>query len=359
MSYNSNEKLLINSRFIEDKERILFFNFFLNKKNIALISHVDPDGDAIASLSAIYFICKVKSINAEIFLYNDLPFIEYNKWKLYIYPIIKLDLQKYDGLIFLDTPSLVRSGLDKEYKINIPSLCIDHHGDNQFFCELNIVAPPFCSTTEIILELIKNSDILEIDKKDKNNKSDFINCILESILMGILFDTYYFQTENVDFLLLERTAYLQKQTDSIHKLKNLLFKNQNPIIYKFWGNILSTINLYYNEQLVIAKADKKLFNEFKNQYPSFSDKVATEGFINHLMSLRNVSIAIFIREMEDITKVSIRSSIKVASALANKFGGGGHANAAAFTIDQKSYSTLEELERKIINVIEKDGLLNL
>jgi len=76
------------------------------------------------------------------------------------------------------------------------------------------------------------------------------------------------------------------------------------------------------------------------------------------MSLRNVSIAIFIRELDNVIKVSIRSSIKVASILANHFGGGGHENASAFKLSRNRYSSIDELEKDILKVIERDNLLN-
>ncbi|MFN3411587.1 MAG: DHH family phosphoesterase [Exilispira sp.] len=348
----------LNKRYLDIKEKELFFNFFTDKNKIAIISHEDPDGDAIASLSSIYFFCKINSINSEIFLYNLPPFIDYNKWNLNINPISNLKQENFDGIIFVDTPSISRSGLSIDTDIKIPSLNIDHHIDNRFFCEFNIVAPGFCSSSEIIYDLINDSDFYNINIINKENFNPLFLNLLESILMGILFDTYYFNTENVDHILLQRASELHKLTGSMHKLKNILFKNQSPMIYKFWGYILTNISLYYNNQLVIAKVDRKIFEKFENEYPDFSRSVATEGFINHLMSLRNVSLSIFIREMQNEIKVSIRSSIKVASILANKFGGGGHENASAFKIKRDKNFDIYELEKKILDIIDQEGFFN-
>ncbi len=347
---------LNNSRHLQNNEREVFFNFFINKKKIAIISHKDPDGDAIASLASIYFFCEIYNIFSDIFLFNMPPFYDYNKWNLNLNFISNLNQNNYDGLIFVDTPSLIRSGLKNDFSIKKPSLCIDHHIDNQFFCSSNIVAPYFCSTTEIIYEILQYPDFHSFlsSISQNNKKENLINNLYESLLMGILFDTYYFNTENVDSLLLKRSSELEEKTGSLHKLKNNLFKNQNPAIYKFWGSILTNISLYFENQLVIAKADRNLFIKFENEYPQFSDVVATEGFINHLMSLRNVNLAIFIRELENEVKVSIRSNIKVASNLANIFGGGGHANAAAFTLEKKKDFNLDNLEKEILKVIEKE-----
>ncbi len=357
MQYKSIDNRFNNSRFVKDFERDLFFNFFQNKNKIAIISHIDPDGDALASIASIHFICKLLSIQTKIFLFNNPPYLEYNAWDLNLLPLDNFIQNEFDGIFFVDTPSLERSGLKKETKIIKPSFCIDHHIDNKFFCDFNIVAPKFCSASEIIYNLIEDSDL--IIKDDDPTKNSLIINLLENLFMGILFDTYYFQTENVDYILLERAAKLQERTGSMHKLKNILFKNQNPIIYQLWGNILSTISLFYENKVVIARANAELFAKFKNLNRDFAPIISTEGFINHLMSLRNVSIAIFIREFEDEIKVSIRSSIKAASILANQFGGGGHANAAAFKISKNRYSNIEELEKDILKTIERERLLSL
>ncbi|MCR4421369.1 MAG: hypothetical protein GYA61_01160 [Spirochaetales bacterium] len=354
---NMSRELFNYTRHLQNNEREVFFNFFKNKKNIAIISHKDPDGDAIASLASIYFFCEIYNISSDIFLFNMPPFYDYNKWNLSLNFLSNFNQENYDGIVFVDTPSLQRSGLKNDFSLKKPSLCIDHHIDNQFFCNSNIVAPYFCSTTEIIYEVLKSPNFFSFlsSTVQNNKKENLINNLYESLLMGILFDTYYFNTENVDSLLLKRCSELDEKTGSLHKLKNNLFKNQNPSIYKFWGAILSNISLYFENKLVIAKANRNLFIKFEKEYKDFSDVVATEGFINHLMSLRNVNIAIFIRELENEIKVSIRSNIKVASNLANIFGGGGHANAAAFTLERNKNLDIDNLEIEIIKVIEKEG----
>jgi phosphoesterase RecJ-like protein len=343
-SNTSKIKYTNDSRSVKEIEKKIFFNFFQGKSRLAIVSHLDPDGDAMASLSAMTFFCEKQNIFSQIFQFNEPPFPEYNYWNISIDNIDNLCLNKFDGIIFVDTPSLKRAGFKDNFEVLIPSISIDHHIDNKYFADFSLIYPSFCATAEIIFELLRNSlnHDLPLDKK-----------IMEALLMGILFDTYYFQTENVDSILLERASYLESKTNSIHILKNILFKNQTPQIYSFWGKILLNTSLYFNKQVVVAKADDFLYSEFEKKDKNFSRDFASEGFINHLMNLRNVEIAIFIRELTDVYKVSIRSSIKIASRLANRFGGGGHENAAAFRIDKKVFSSIDELENSIINTINE------
>jgi phosphoesterase RecJ-like protein len=65
-----------------------------------------------------------------------------------------------------------------------------------------------------------------------------------------------------------------------------------------------------------------------------TDAELTDGFINYPRSIRGVEVAVFFREIKPgLFKVGFRSKGKVnVSALAAKFGGGGHHNAAGCTI---------------------------
>ena len=64
-----------------------------------------------------------------------------------------------------------------------------------------------------------------------------------------------------------------------------------------------------------------------------------------IMSMHIVKVAIFVRVVNNACRVSIRSKNKInVSKVASKFGGGGHINAAGFSIDSLN---IEEV-RKIV-----------
>jgi phosphoesterase RecJ-like protein len=72
----------------------------------------------------------------------------------------------------------------------------------------------------------------------------------------------------------------------------------------------------------------------------------TDGIINYPLTIGDVEAAAFFRELPNNTiRTSLRSKNRVNVArVAELFGGGGHANAAGFTL----VASYEELSRTVI-----------
>jgi len=75
-SNTSKIKYTNDSRNVKEIEKKIFFNFFQGKSRLAIVSHLDPDGDAMASLSAMTFFCEKQNIFSQIFQFNKPPFPE-------------------------------------------------------------------------------------------------------------------------------------------------------------------------------------------------------------------------------------------------------------------------------------------
>ena len=72
----------------------------------------------------------------------------------------------------------------------------------------------------------------------------------------------------------------------------------------------------------------------------------TEGFSHHLLSLEGVQLGIIFTEGKKGIKVSFRSKGDVfANELAQKFGGGGHQNAAGAWVENKK---IDEIINKVL-----------
>jgi phosphoesterase RecJ-like protein len=86
---------------------------------------------------------------------------------------------------------------------------------------------------------------------------------------------------------------------------------------------------------------------FKNTNTKVTD---TEEFINFVLSVKDVDIAIFFKEEDGgKTRVSFRSDIIDVSKLANNFGGGGHRCASAATV----LGDIESVKEKVFDSIRK------
>jgi len=151
-------------------------------RHLLLVSHRNPDGDAIGSLLALGLAAGKLGKKATLFnaspipaVYRFLPFVER------IVRHIK-KANTYDVALVLDCGHLSRIGDACETVAKIPVVInIDHHVTNTGFGDIQLIEPAACSTAEIVYRLIKALDV-SIDK-----------AIATSIYTGILTDTGSFR----------------------------------------------------------------------------------------------------------------------------------------------------------------------
>src|SRR6056297_2220383 len=113
---------MINSKNIKKMDELI-----KNSNNIAIIAHVDPDGDSIGSIMSLREILILKNKNIDFYINGEIPFnYKFMKDVEKGYNSIKKD--EYDLLFVLDSSDIGRLG-DKQHLIEISknSICIDHH----------------------------------------------------------------------------------------------------------------------------------------------------------------------------------------------------------------------------------------
>ena len=131
-------------------------------KRFVVVSHVNPDGDAIGSSLAFAQFLKKFGHEAEVMVSNDFP--EFLAWmpgacNIHIYDKAAETCDKIlkaaDVLVILDFNHSSRSGLIQETlnKLNTKKILIDHHRDtdlSQFYCALS--ETNVSSTSELVAE---------------------------------------------------------------------------------------------------------------------------------------------------------------------------------------------------------------
>ena len=158
-----------------------------DSKSILIVSHANPDGDAVSSLLALGL--GLEKLNKKVVLYNEslipavyrfLPSVDR----------ISQDLtteMQFDTVIVLDCGDLERIGdvvqtvLAEQVVINI-----DHHVTNTGFGDIQFVDPEACATAELIHRLLKHLSV-PID-----------TAIATAIYTGILTDTGSFRFSNTN-----------------------------------------------------------------------------------------------------------------------------------------------------------------
>jgi len=294
------------------------FSLIKKSENILIICHRNPDADTIGSAGALaFYISEECRKPAAVFCANAIPkSLEFLAVGRFIIKEETPDLFKYDLVIAVDCGDISQTGLSEKFlqfsEHDVPTANIDHHQTNSGYADINIVESA-SATADIIYKLFKERGI-------KLTKS-----ISTGLLAGIIADTTYFTNAGTTKEAMAHASELLKNQADIKAIIKNTWRKNSPEALKVWGKILS--QLQFNEQYkivtaVISREDAIMPEVF-------------EGLANFLTTLYEANIILVLREEADgEIKCSLRTTkdnIDV-SALAKKFGGGGHAGAAGFSL---------------------------
>jgi len=298
------------------------WNKIKESDNIVLISHINPDGDALGSSLSMYNILKKLNKNVTIFNATDLPpyldFLpNFNKVK-------KTLPKKIDLMISFDCGSFDRLGIDRRdyFLINL-----DHHISNTNYGDLNLIEANAASTSQVVFNLLEANNV-EIDK-------DSATCIYTALVT----DTGNFQYESVNAEVFRVASELVKAGANPDFISKMLYQRDRLSRLRFLAKALDTLELYLEGQVAIVEVTRELMEM------TGAVKDDTDGIVNMIRAINSVEVALLLREEEDGSiKISLRSKNYVdVSKIAIKYGGGGHIRASGATIKDKTFSEIKEM----------------
>lgn len=315
--------------------------FIKSNDNFLISSHMNSDGDAIASAIAIRMLL-TKLNKQSVLVFHDQKidnrFDYLAEYKNIVSYKKDLDLTEYlsqgiiENAIILDVPGYGRLGDVADILPNKDHLIkIDHHPCEDVMGIIDWVDVDVSSTTVMVHEVIEASGQL-VDLP-----------MAEAIFTGIVYDTGRFSFSNTT----ARDLYVcSKMVDIGVKpsdITNRIFFENSFSALKTIGKGLYSLENYLNGAVnVIYLAYEDMQNNDQNEI---------EELANYSVAIRGGKVGLFIREIEKgFHKVSFRSHSNVdVNIIAKTFDGGGHARAAGCRIDGKK----EEIIPQIIAEIQK------
>ncbi|MCX7942215.1 MAG: bifunctional oligoribonuclease/PAP phosphatase NrnA [Dictyoglomaceae bacterium] len=287
----------------------------INKENnFLLVTHKNPDGDAIGSILALYYYLKDKKKEVYLYLPNGIPHI-------YQFLIFE-ELQIFDGFqnlnfkvaIFLDCGDIERIGENNAFLKRIPLIInIDHHPTNTFFGNLNFVDTKVSSTTEIL------SNLFFRNKENINQK------VAQCLLTGLITDTGSFRFSNTTTNSFRTAIKLMEKGAEVAYISQQVFERKNLSSLYLLGKALLRLKL--KNDIAFSFITKEDMEEYHSKIED------TEGIIDTLRMLKEAKVVIFLYPLSPSkTKISLRSKSSHIDVglFAKKFGGGGHKEAAGF-----------------------------
>lgn len=312
-------------------------------EKIVITTHRSPDGDALGSSLALYHFLKRKNKNVKVIVPNSFPY--FLKWmpgareiEIYEYnPTAAQHILTHADLIFsLDYNISKRVGNMAPFLDQSPAkkILIDHHLLPGDIFDIIVSHPEISSTSELMFRLF-----FQAGKYDELTKEE-----AECIYCGMMTDTGSFTFNSSDPEIFEIISLLLRKNIDKDAIYSLVFDNYSEERFRLLGFTLSQRMEVYPELhsalLYLSKEDQAQFRFNKGD---------TEGFVNYPLSIKGIIFTTFIREDDDLIKLSFRSqkSFPCNEFAADFFNGGGHLNASG----GEFYGTFEEAIR-----VFRDGL---
>ena len=312
-------------------------NLIKSSNSILILTHKNPDGDAIGSVLGLSEALLSLSKDTECFSKSKIP--EIFKFLPEILNIKnQLNPKHYDLIILLDCALFLRTGINdiKEVASSYDNLLIiDHHPKNEI--ERNsvpIINHKASSTAILIYTILKKMKI----KITKN--------ISECLLTGIFTDTGGFQHSNTDPQSLETAAELMRKGSRIDKIAKNIFNGKNVPAIKLWGKALSRIQTDEKTGMAVSYISKNDMAECGAKEEDAS------GLVNIINTVSDAKFSLLLTESEDKKiKGSLRSEdyygIDV-SEIARNLGGGGHKLASGFEMEGENVENSVERVREMV-----------
>ncbi len=310
-------------------------------KNVAILTHRNPDGDAIGSSLAVKLLLEQMHHRCRVILPSDFPVV------FEFLPGIK-DAMIYDNdpeaccktlewaeiIFFLDF-----NGLDRVEKMALTiadskayKVLIDHHLDPEPFADYYLTDTGASSTCELVYRFVRSlgyQNYLSLE-------------IADCLFTGIITDTGSFKY-GTNPEVYRMAADLKEIGVDDYALQDAIFNSWTERQLNILGHALR------NRLEVLPEWKTGIIRLTKGDYLKYQiSRGDTEGVVNYILMIKGIELAAFIREMPlGEIRLSLRSKgdISVQEIASKHFNGGGHKNASGGTSDLDLQGTIERFKQ--------------
>ena len=302
-----------------------------NAESIVILTHENPDGDAIGSSLALYNGLKQIGKDADLIIPEFPQTFEFLKNSKEVKKEGKTD--KYDLAIALDCGDIKRlDGFAKYFEDANVKISIDHHSANTMFADYNFVnpmAPACCQILVTVLEVLG----IEIDKE-----------IGTCLLTGIITDTGGFKYSGVTSETFEFAAELLNKGVNVSNIYKKVLQTLSKPSFELRRRAMNRLEFLEEGKIAFT------YTTLKDEEETMAGSNSHDGIVEMGRDIEGVEISIFLREKEDGYKISLRSNEYVnVSDICLMFSGGGHIRAAGGSVNLP----FEQAKQKVIDECKK------
>lgn len=313
----------------------------LRSDDICICGHVSPDGDCIGSQLALFHALKRLGKNAYVLLASEGP----ADVALSALPgfsemvVASYFTDPYSVFVQVDAPNGKRIGeaADKLRANATLTVTVDHHENPERETDLSYTDPDAPSTTTLIWELVKKMGV--------SPDSDIATCAYA----GLMTDTGRFQYSNADARAFELASEMVRAGADPASISAEFYQRQSLASLQMQKMCIEHLQMLCSGRAALS------YVTASEMTAAGADKSDCEQLINVIRSVDGVRVAAMLRDEGVHVRGSLRAKDDTdVSAIAKKFGGGGHRAAAGFTLHEPLDKAIRIVKKEIEKVLAKD-----
>src|SRR6478752_184706 len=287
-----------------------------------VVTHENPDGDALGSLLAATLALRQLGKDAVMYLPGPTPLPR----EYAFMPLDELVRERPEDaaervLLAVDCAKEDRIGDEAVLALAPLVLDVDHHHDNTRFGDLNLIVADASSTGEVLRDVFAELEV------------ELTPALAEPLYIALVTDTGRFQYANTTPKALRLAAELVEAGADIHAVFQQVYESVEFAKLKLLARALERARVLEGGRIVVSHLLRTDFADVGASEPY------SEGLIDYLREVEGAELAVFIREQMGPGAVGHKGSLRASideldvSAIARRFGGGGHRQAAGFSSD--------------------------
>ena len=308
------------------------FSLLKKADNILILTHRNPDGDAVGSMFALFHTlknmgknvrCIIDSVSDSLsFVVDESAFSEFTPDF-----IVTTDVAD-NKLLTKETYSLYADKID---------LAIDHHAANKPFAQKLLLDSGASAACEVIFDMLRAENV-EITKE-----------IANALYLGIATDTGCFRYANTTSRTLIAAGELVAKGVDNGEINRLVFETKSRAYLQFETMAMNSLRTYFDGKCAVLVLTQEMFGK------TGVSEEDTHGIAALPRQIEGVLVGIVIKERTDGTyKISVRSNEPVSAAeICEVFGGSGHRLAAGCELSGKESEVVNTVLATVKKVLEE------
>ena len=305
------------------------------KRRFAITSHVRPDGDSLGSSLGLYWLLRALDKEVEVIMRDEVPHA-YEKLPgardVRVTPGVD---RAYDAVFVIECSDITRPGLgdlDRQFVVNI-----GHHSTTALFGTINWIDSTASAVGEMIYNLCKATGV-RVTKE-----------IAECVYTALITDTGSFHYSNTSERTFKVASELVRAGVKPAKISQAVFSSYPWSKIELLSEVLSTARRDESGRVAWMRWSLEM-----QERAGAADEDG-DGFVNYPLTVGEVEAVALLKECAPgVYRTSLRSKGDVNVArIAEKFGGGGHRNAAGCTLRGEWDEAEETIVRLLLDAVER------